>query len=169
MSDHNWDELRDKIIGLGEQSARKSYFPELQKKITELEDRENNLRTLLNSMIDAVIILDDKAQLMEVNTGMLRMYRMPDNETALAYGFMAYSHQVNDVLLNQIIAETLKGIPQLVDWKARCPLTEDVFDAEISFHATRWNQTSAVIATVRDISFRKQMEQRLLERERMLM
>lgn len=41
MSNHNWEELRDKIIGLGEQSARKSYFPELQKKITELEDREN--------------------------------------------------------------------------------------------------------------------------------
>ncbi|MDD3148120.1 MAG: PAS domain-containing sensor histidine kinase, partial [Candidatus Riflebacteria bacterium] len=29
--------LRDKIIGLGEKSIRKSYYPELQQRINELE------------------------------------------------------------------------------------------------------------------------------------
>jgi PAS domain S-box-containing protein len=32
-----WQELQDRIVGLGEQSARKSYYPELQKRLRELE------------------------------------------------------------------------------------------------------------------------------------
>lgn len=33
----DWDRQQDKIIGLGEKSIRKSYYPELQRKIRELE------------------------------------------------------------------------------------------------------------------------------------
>lgn len=35
--DPQWDHLHEKIIGLGEKSIRKSYYPELQRKIRELE------------------------------------------------------------------------------------------------------------------------------------
>lgn len=33
----SWDQMHEKIIGLGEKSIRKSYYPELQRKIRELE------------------------------------------------------------------------------------------------------------------------------------
>ncbi len=33
----DWDDLRNKIIGLGEHSSRKSYYPELQRRIEDLE------------------------------------------------------------------------------------------------------------------------------------
>ena len=35
--DQQWDKLYEKVIGLGEKSIRKSYFPELQRKLRELE------------------------------------------------------------------------------------------------------------------------------------
>lgn len=38
------DQLRNKIIGLGEKSIRKSYYPELQQRITQLERTNKELR-----------------------------------------------------------------------------------------------------------------------------
>ena len=62
--DQRWDALHEKIIGLGEKSIRKNYYPELQRKIHELEDevderkrREQELkrnyenRALLNQLL----------------------------------------------------------------------------------------------------------------------
>jgi len=39
----DWEEQRDRIIGLGETSIRKSYYPELQQRITELEKKNREL------------------------------------------------------------------------------------------------------------------------------
>lgn len=39
----DWEDQRMKIIGLGESSIRKSYYPELQQKLTELEKTNRNL------------------------------------------------------------------------------------------------------------------------------
>ena len=51
---NNWDTLRDKIIGLGERSVRKSYYPELRARLAELE----RFRALLDQSNDAIILLD---------------------------------------------------------------------------------------------------------------
>ncbi len=57
------DELRNKIIGLGDKSARKSYYPQLQARINELEiakkkaeESENRFKILLNSTSDGIFI-----------------------------------------------------------------------------------------------------------------
>ena len=51
-SDENWDSIREKIIGLGEQSIRKSYYPELQERLSELE----RFRALLDETNDAIFL-----------------------------------------------------------------------------------------------------------------
>ncbi len=40
----SWDNLRDQILGLGQQSTRKSYYPALRRRIAELEAIEAELR-----------------------------------------------------------------------------------------------------------------------------
>lgn len=40
----DWQEQRNRIIGLGESSLRKSYYPELQQKMAELEEANKDLR-----------------------------------------------------------------------------------------------------------------------------
>jgi PAS domain S-box-containing protein len=50
----NWDSLREKIIGLGERSLRKSYYPELQQQLEALRASEEKYR-LLVSNIPAVV------------------------------------------------------------------------------------------------------------------
>jgi PAS domain S-box-containing protein len=49
-----WDELRNKIIGLGENSVKRSYYPELQNKLLQLE----KFRTLLDNFVDGIIVLN---------------------------------------------------------------------------------------------------------------
>lgn len=45
-----WETLREKLIGLGEHSIRKSYYPELQQRLIELESIENELRKHRNRL-----------------------------------------------------------------------------------------------------------------------
>ncbi len=59
MVEENWDELRQRLIGFGEQSSRKSYFPELQRKLAELNESEQRFRMLVENSIDVIFVLDD--------------------------------------------------------------------------------------------------------------
>ena len=49
----NWDERKDRIIGLGERSFRKSYYPQLRQNLERLE----RFRTLLDRTSDFVVLL----------------------------------------------------------------------------------------------------------------
>jgi PAS domain S-box-containing protein len=49
----DWDALREKIIGLGERSIRKSYYPELQHRIVDLE----RFRALLDQSNDVIFLV----------------------------------------------------------------------------------------------------------------
>ncbi len=49
-----WSALREKIIGLGEKSIKKSYYPELQEHLNELE----RFRTLLDQTNDAIFLVE---------------------------------------------------------------------------------------------------------------
>jgi signal transduction histidine kinase len=55
MSNHSdntpdWDAMRVKIIGLGESSIRKSYYPELQKRMLELQRSNDSLSNALKEI-----------------------------------------------------------------------------------------------------------------------
>ena len=53
-ADEGYDPLRDKIIGLGENSFRKSYYPELQRRLADLEQ----FRALLDESNDAIFLIN---------------------------------------------------------------------------------------------------------------
>ena len=63
--EENKDEsLRERIIGLGEHSVRKSYYPELQERLAELE----KFRSLLDQSNDAIFLVQiPSGMLMDVN------------------------------------------------------------------------------------------------------
>jgi PAS domain-containing protein len=50
----DWKTARDKLIGLGEDSLSKSYYPELQERLSELE----RFRELLDASNDAIFLVD---------------------------------------------------------------------------------------------------------------
>jgi PAS domain S-box-containing protein len=56
----DWDTLRRRIIGLGEHSIHKSYYPELQSRLAELE----RFRALLDQTNDAIFLIDARTGLL---------------------------------------------------------------------------------------------------------
>lgn len=62
--------VRDKIIGMGERSIRKSYYPQLQQQLAELEKNRNDLaesearyRSLVESINDVIFSLDQAGRI----------------------------------------------------------------------------------------------------------
>lgn len=77
----NWEQRREQIIGLGEHSARKSYYPELQQRIQELETTKSalaitnrQLQAVLNAASEFSIIATDRDGLITIfNRGSEKM------------------------------------------------------------------------------------------------
>ncbi len=74
-SDHDPDaSLRDKIIGLGERSIRKSYYPQLKKQLSEMEAVQRKLdksreryRSLVENINDVIFSLDREGTVVYVS------------------------------------------------------------------------------------------------------
>lgn len=58
----DWQSQRDKIIGLGETSIRKSYYPALQQRLEELRENQRFLSTLMNNLPGMVYRCRDDAE-----------------------------------------------------------------------------------------------------------
>ncbi|MFT3737685.1 MAG: ATP-binding protein [Breznakibacter sp.] len=168
IENNELDNLRNKIIGLGENSARKSFFPELQRKIKELEESESNLLALFNNTFDAAFVVDLNGMLLNVNSSMLQMFAMPNKDTALAYSLSHYLLDLNCCPSKLLEEQSTNEKPKVFECKSIKPLTKEVFDAEVAINPTPWYGQNAVLVLVRDISFRKRSEAALLEREYML-
>ena len=98
----DWNQMREGIIGLGAESSRRSYYPELLARVAELEQAqeglrrsEANLQTLFNSLPDGVIIHDREGRVLEVNDAMLAMYGV--SETSFrTFSILDYSAPLAD-------------------------------------------------------------------------
>lgn len=172
----NWDKMRENIIGLGENSNRKSYFPELQNKIAELEQKEEELRrseqnlyNLFNTIGDAIIIHLADGSVVEANDTMLEMYKV-DRKTFKNYSIQDYSapELMNKYSVKEMIEKLQNNKKVLFNWRARRPVDKTIFDVEVSLREYRWYDQDAIVAVVRDITERKEAEKALLQSEHRL-
>lgn len=159
-NEDNWDSIREKIIGLGEQSIRKSYYPELQQRISELE----RFRALLDETNDAIF-------LSELPSGKFADF----NSSACEQ--LGYSPQeMSEMSINDIIApgklEGMKGIiDDLIAGKQlKNRLTVETFlmrqdnsqiNVEINISLVRFSDDAYMVMVARDITERKEFENAL--------
>lgn len=164
-----WQEARDRIIGLGESSARKSYYAELMKKLEELKASEADLRTLINSTHDAILILDPEGAILDTNDPMLSLFGVT-REQALASRFSSFSapgspdRQIQEFFLNLRLG---KG-DQVFEWNLLRPSDGSQFESEISLRSAVIKGREVVVAVIRDISARKQAERERRQLEEQL-
>lgn len=169
MSPHDtapdWDAWRDAFIGLGEQSARKSYYPDLQKRLEELKASHQSLRDLIDSMYDAVVLHDYEGQILEVNDSMLSMFQLNRNEWTHVSIFDLASPQEEKSTAFQKWELAKQGKKDvLYEWRARRPQSGIEFDVEIALRSLHWQGIDLLVAVIRDITERKKAEK---ERERL--
>lgn len=165
----DWNSLRDKIIGLGESSIQKSYYPELQKRLAELE----RFRSLLDETNDYIFLL-------KIPSG-----RFSDvNKSASDYfGFNTLEMQnmsIHDLVDEEELDEFCKLFNELADKSQDRKTFYSVFvgsdgnksPVEISASTVNFSGEFYIVMVVRDITERKEAENKIkksLEEKKVLL
>ncbi|HEX3009881.1 MAG TPA: histidine kinase dimerization/phospho-acceptor domain-containing protein [Bacteroidales bacterium] len=158
----DWQKHREKIIGLGEKSARKSYYPELQEKIEELEESQANLQTILNSTSDSIVIHNKDGIFLFLNHQAQKLYNIPEEEISHYSVYDISSPDNNLMLLNEVWEDVLQGIPRVIEWIVKPMQTEVEIHVQVSINLMTWYGDLALLAVVRDFSERKKYENELI-------
>lgn len=129
----------------------------LAREITEREYAEGNMRTVFDSIHDAILIHDYDGKMLLANKGAAVMYGIPADQI-LNYSIQDISSDGGSVseLING--TEFLDHSSLLFEWKGKRPLDSTEFDAEVALRKTKWSGQNVVVAVVRDICERKKHE-----------
>ena len=163
----DWESLRDKIIGLGESSIQKSYYPELQKRLGELE----RFHALLDQSNDPIFLL-------EISSG-----RFTD-VTKSASEQLGYPHEkmlemtLKDIVNNDEMMRIQLILNEMVENKESTgkKTFSSVFNTvdsqkipvEISASVVNFSDVLYIVMVVRDITEREKAEKAFEESEQRL-
>ncbi len=153
----DWDAQRAKIIGLGENSIQKSYYPELQRRLADLE----LFRALLDQSNDSIFIARAPSFiLIDVNEPSCRQLEYTRGEM-LSLSFMdlippSESQRIKALLAAPEIAQ--RGVQVTVTLRKRGGATVPV---EMNIRFVEMGDAVYLVAVVRDITERKRAEEEL--------
>lgn len=141
--------LRDKIIGLGETSIRKSYYPELQKKLSDLE----RFKILLDQINDGICVIEiATGKIIDINHTAANLIGYHDNEVI--------GMTINEILGNDYEARLRaflkenKSNPNYIFSTDFINRNGKNTPLEISLRSVEFNEILYVIIVARDISER---------------
>ncbi len=170
---HDISELESTRILLAESNEElKSINVHLHDEISErlkfeqaLKRSESTLRTILDSMHDAVFVHDEDGNILEVNEQMLKIYHIPDKTVIAQFpNVKDYSHPDTPVdMLQSYWRSVFSGEDALFEGRSICPLDKETFDAEFFLTRIEFENRPAILASVRNISERKQAERALFK------
>ncbi len=157
---NNWDSLREKIIGLGERSVHKSYYPELQQQINKLK----RFRTLLDQTNDIIFLLDVSSHLIvDLNKSAFEQLGYSPNELL--------KMPIEDLIDPQELYQTKELFYELN--KSREPQNrrtittnflkknDQKIPVEISVSMVEFSDDLYAVIVARDITERKQAEKQI--------
>lgn len=142
-----------------------------QKKAEEaLRSSEGNLRTILDSVNDAIFIHNMDGKIIDMNSKMLEMYRVTREEVFSMSIENDFSTPDNPLgMLRGVWESVIKGEKKAFEWKARRPHDGSSFHVEAFLGKITLDGADAILATVHDITERKRIEEERLGLERRLL
>jgi two-component system, cell cycle sensor histidine kinase and response regulator CckA len=133
-----------------------------------LQKSERNYREVFNATSDALLIQDESCRILDINDRMCTMYGY-DRETALelsigdiSLGSPPYSQADAEAHVRKAV----QAGPQIFEWQSR-HRNGELFWVEVAMHASEIAGEKRVIASVRDITGRKRLEEQLLQAQKM--
>lgn len=155
----NWEDFRNKIIGLGENSFKKSYYPELQKKLDELENKNKNFETIFESTKDAIIIANESFIIVEFNKKATELFGIEIQEKNFLNELFSIKNEFNiEDIFNQLkIKQELT-----IEWIAKSVDSKKEFPVQTSLSLSKWDGKSAIVAIIRDFSDYKNFQSQLI-------
>ncbi|MDD3169760.1 MAG: cache domain-containing protein, partial [Eubacteriales bacterium] len=132
----------------------------LSREIKEREYAESNIRTVFDSIHDAVMIHDQSGKMILANLSAAALYGIPEDQIT-KYSIQDFSYEEYDVEDKLSQSEFLENDSLLFEWKGKCPLDGTVFDAEVALRKSKWSGEEVIVAVVRDISERRKHEEEI--------
>ncbi len=157
---NDWKDQRDQIIGLGENSFKKSYYPELQLKISELEAAYTNFQTIFNTINDSIVIHDEKGNIIVMNSQSQKLFNISPKEKLTIFDLS--SKKMDAGALCRILENVLNGNPAIIDWVIAPVGTETELNVQISISSTIWYGRKVLVSAIRDFSERIKFEKELI-------
>ncbi|WP_424358009.1 ATP-binding protein [Methanocella sp. MCL-LM] len=128
------------------------------------QSSEEDLKGVFNSVDEAIFIHDMDGKIVEVNDRATQIYGVPrDRAMKLSLADYYSSPDTPGGRFRQAWDKARSGEDQLFEWTSRRPADGTTFPAEISLHRIRLRDKDVIIASARDITYRKQAEEDLSE------
>ncbi|ABQ27688.1 SpoIIE family protein phosphatase [Geotalea uraniireducens] len=161
----NWSAEREKIIGLGERSLRKTYYPELQQKLDELE----RFRALLDQSNDCIFLLEAATlTFVDVNESACRQLGC-SREEFISFPLGNFLPKEATARVENLVSSgPAQGWDQDTITTQMCKCSGEKLPVEITIRLVTFNKILYGVAVARDITERKRAEKALLENSRML-
>ena len=161
--EENWNSLREKIIGLGERSIHKSYYPELQQQMAELK----RFRTLLDQSNDAIFLLDLPSGLIaDMNKSALKQleYTRPEM-LEMVISDIVISNKSNEMneMLNDLQKTDLEDKKNILTTFIKKNGIE--IPVEISISKVEFSSSLYAVMVARDIKERNEAQEALRQSE----
>ncbi|MGG6297656.1 PAS domain-containing protein [Leptolyngbya sp. AN02str] len=134
-----------------------------------LKASAQDLRTLFNSIHDAIFIHDLDLTLLDVNTKMLEMFGVSYDEAltmSIVEDYSSADNPFDD--LPPLWQRVLDGETCQFAWRVKRPHDGTVFDVEVVLQRVSLSNRSVVLANVRDISDRKRAQEAVQQSQEML-
>lgn len=151
--------LRERIIGLGTHSHQKSYYPELKRRIADLE----RFKTLLNETEDAIFLISARTNTcIDVNFPATKLTGYPEEELLTTHIDLLLHPDYRDIFLNK--REFLRdhaGNQALRSEIVILTAQGDTIPVEITIRSVILTDELYYVIVARDITERKKTEKEL--------
>ncbi len=132
-----------------------------------LRHSENTLRSIFDSVHDAIMILNRNGKVLSVNKQALSLFQTTEQSALASYFQFDFSDKRNPLSqLPEIWERVLQGNTIIREWISCDPSGKNIFDSEVVFSRIEYQGKEAIIASIRDITMRKKSEKNQLELER---
>jgi diguanylate cyclase (GGDEF)-like protein/PAS domain S-box-containing protein len=160
--DKNWQQRRDQIIGLGERSFRKSYYPQLRQNLARLE----RFRTLLDHTSDFVLLLTlPEGDIVDANKALARLLNCSiDDLIGQPFSSLGISEgaTVFKTLIQETMVKTAEADPPTHTVVLPFGQGEETIWIELTYSIARVAYHSYGILVGRNITERRRAESKAL-------
>jgi len=156
--------MQAKLLGLGESSVRKTYYPVLQQRIEELE----RFKALLDNSNEAIFLAEvPSAAIVDVNQAATRQMGWGRDEF-LAANLFAVSELGDNPEVAKLFAAPETGEDERALVESQFHVKEGKgFPAEVTLNRMKFGGRDYVLAVARDVSERRQLQEQLLQSQKM--
>jgi diguanylate cyclase (GGDEF)-like protein len=139
---------REAIIGLGEESFRKNYYPELQDKISDLEQINARNRALLSTIPDILLVSDPEGNIIPFST--------PSSKDQAMIDEILHSNEYMRILEQGVRESRDKDILYSNEFSITKNYNTNYYEAR--FRKSEYNE---ILIIIRDMTERTQLEKQL--------